>query len=283
MNRIETIFAQARAQQRRLLMPFVCGGSPTLDSTHTILPALERAGASIVEVGIPFSDPIADGPVIAAAMHDALQKGATPAKVFEAVRAVRPSLKVGLVAMVSISIVQRIGLGRFAKEAAAAGFDGVILPDVPLEEAQRCVSPIREAGLTCSLLVAPTTPPDRAEKIARACSGFVYLLARLGITGASGGAGGGAGGGGAGRAGSTALDASAIAARVAALRQLTDLPIACGFGIATAEHVRAVVAPNAGNADAAIVGSALVDRLRAASDPAAEAEKMVRDLATGLA
>ncbi len=272
MNRINRIFADARANHRKALMPFICGGSPTLDSTRAILPALERAGAAIVEVGIPFSDPIADGPVIAAAMHDALQKGATPARLFEAVAAVRPALTLGLVAMVSISIVHRIGIDRFAKDAAAAGFDGVILPDVPLEEARRCLDPLKSAGLTCSLLIAPTTPPDRAAQIAALCTGFVYLLARLGITGAAAGPGQPPAG----------LDASAIAARVAALRQVTDLPIACGFGIATADHVRAVVSPAHGNADAAIVGSALVDRLRAAQDPAAEAEKMVRDLAKGL-
>jgi len=267
MNRIDRIFADARSGGRNALMPFICGGSPTLADTTAALPALERAGASIVEVGIPFSDPIADGPVIAAAMHTALTMGITPDGVFDAVSKARAGTGLGLVAMVSVSIVHRIGAGVFAKKAAAAGFDGVILPDVPLEESDRVLGPIRDAGLTCTLLVAPTTPPERAERIAKACSGFIYLLARLGITGGQPSAG---------------IDTSAIASRVAMLRGVSGLPIACGFGISTAEHVRAVTSTAGGNADAAIVGSALVKAMVEASDPVGECERMVRSLASGL-
>ncbi len=268
MNRIDRIFAAHRASSRKALMPFLCGGSPTLDATRLALPSMESAGASIVEIGIPFSDPIADGPVIAAAMHEALLKGVTPDAVFAAVAQARATTNLGLVAMVSVSIVHRIGAAAFAQHAAKAGFDGVILPDVPLEEAQRTLGPIKDAGLTCTLLVSPTTPPQRAEKIAKACSGFIYLLARLGITGG---------------AATSAIDASGIAQRVAMLRSVSDLPIACGFGISTPEHVRAVVAKEAGNADAAIVGSAFVKAMTTAADPVAEASRMVKELATGLA
>ena len=249
-------------------MPFICGGFPTLDSTATTLQAIEKAGASIVEIGIPFSDPIADGPVIAAAMHTALIHGVTPSGVFDAVAGARASTNLGLVAMVSVSIVHRFGSAQFAKLAAAAGFDGVILPDVPVEETERTLDPLKAAGLTCSLLIAPTTPPDRAERIARACTGFIYLMARLGITGTVTGQG---------------PDASAVAQRVRMLRTVSDLPIACGFGIGTADQVRAVVSPTAGNADAAIVGSALVTRMGQAKDPAAEAGKFCAELAGGLA
>lgn len=264
MNRIDRIFADLRATGRKGLMPFVCAGFPTLDSTGAVLTALERAGAAIVEVGIPFSDPIADGPVIAAAMHTALTRGVTPAGVFAAVAGARPTLNIGLVAMVSISIVYRMGAARFAREAVAAGFDGVIVPDVTVDEADGALGPIREAGLTCSLLVAPTTPPQRVEQIARASTGFVYLLARLGITGTAG----------------AAPDTTSIARGVAMLRDVTDLPIACGFGIGSPEQVRAVV--SASGADAAIVGSALVTRMGQSSDPAAEAERFTRELAAGL-
>lgn len=267
MNRIDRIFAEARSGGRKALMPFICGGSPTLGVTTEALPALERAGASIVEIGIPFSDPIADGPVIAAAMHAALTKGVTPDGVFEAVAKARAGTGLGLVAMVSVSIVHRMGAGAFAKKAASAGFDGVILPDVPLEEADRVLGPIRDLGLTCTLLVAPTTPPDRTERIARACSGFIYLLARLGITGGQASAG---------------VDSSGIASRVSMLRGVSDLPIACGFGISTAEHVRAVTSASGGNADAAIVGSALVRAMGEAADPVDECERTVRALAAGL-
>jgi tryptophan synthase alpha chain len=267
MNRIDRIFADRRAKGLKTLMPFVCGGSPTLEVTKAVLPALERAGASIVEIGIPFSDPIADGPVIAAAMHTALTKGVTPEGVFDAVGAVRGTTGLGLVAMVSVSIVQRMEAANFAKRAAAAGFDGVILPDVPLEETGRTLGPIKDAGLTCTLLVAPTTPVERAAKIAAACSGFIYLLARLGITGGGNDVG---------------VDGSGIAQRVAMLRGVSDLPIACGFGISTAEHVRAVVSQSGGGADAAIVGSALVRAMVDAGDAVGEGERMVRGLAGGL-
>ena len=261
MNRIEATFAQARARRERLLMPFVCAGHPARDSMPILLSALQDNGAAIVEVGIPFSDPIADGPVIASAMHAALQAGATPESVFRDIERARASLSIGLIAMVSVSVVYRAGgPDGFASRAAAAGFDGVIYPDAPLEESAELLDAARAHGLTATMLIAPTTPPDRAAAIAAACSGFVYLLARTGITGERG-------------------EAPNVQRRVDALRKVTDLPIACGFGISTADHVRAVVA----HADAAIVGSALVRRMDQAAeqhlDPIAAGSAFVRELA----
>lgn len=268
MSRIPAIFAELRTRKAKALMPFVCGGYPGPGDLQRVLPGLERGGASVVEVGIPFSDPIADGPVIAAAMHEALGKGATPAGVLKEIGAARAGLKLGVVAMVSVSIVQRIGGERFIDDAKRAGVDGFIFPDLPLEESGELIGLCRSAGLTASLLVAPTTEPARAEAIARSCSGFVYLLARAGITGEG-----------------ASVQAEAIAARVKMLRSATDLPIACGFGISSAEHVRQVVSQ--GGADAAIVGSALVRRMSQAAeqgrDAAAEAEMFCRELAKGLA
>ncbi|MFG0259544.1 MAG: tryptophan synthase subunit alpha [Phycisphaerales bacterium JB041] len=261
MSRIETIFRDAREQGRRLLMPFVCAGHTESDTLVRILPAMQASGAGVVEVGIPFSDPIADGPVIASAMHDALVRGITPAQVFEQVRSVRDSLDIGLVAMVSVSIVYRAGgPDGFARRAAEAGFDGVIYPDAPLREADDLLAAAREAGLTASLLVSPTTSAARAREIAAACTGFVYLLARTGLTGER-------------------SDAPDVGGRVAALRDVSGIPIACGFGISTPAHVRAVVE----HADAAIVGSALVKRMSRAKaegqDPVEAAAAFVRELA----
>lgn len=244
-------------------MPFLCAGRPALDQLPDLLCQLERAGASIVEIGIPFSDPIADGPVIAAAMHEALETSVTPEGIFDAIRKARPKTALGLVAMVSVSIVQRMGVDRFTQRAREAGFDGLIVPDAPVDESE----PLREAAdaadLSLTLLVAPTTPPPRAARIVAACTGFVYLLARTGITGER-------------------SDAPDIANAVEALRAITDLPIACGFGLSTADQVRAVV----GHADAAIVGSALVRRIEAAIDANEDASKIaeafVKDLASGL-
>jgi len=260
MNRIDQIFSGLRGDGRKALMPFVCGGHPQGAALPVLLPAFERAGASIVEIGIPFSDPIADGPVIASAMHAALRRGVTPRSVFEEVRIGRERVSLGLVAMVSVSIVYGMGGPEaFVGKAREAGFDGFIFPDAPLEESGALLGAARDAGMTASLLVAPTTSPERAQRIVQACSGFVYLLARSGITGER-------------------QDDPDISGAVAHLREVTDLPIACGFGISTAEHVRAVVS----QADAAIVGSALVRRLDRASDPVEEAEAFTADLVRGL-
>lgn len=242
-------------------MPFICGSHPSPGMTARLLPALSAAGATVVEVGIPFSDPIADGPVIAAAMHEALRQGATPTSVLAEIAEARPRTSAGVVAMVSVSIVERAGPDAFIASCAASGVDGLIIPDLPLEEAERVINLARDAGLTLSLLVAPTTPPKRAELIARACTGFVYVLARSGITGER-----------------TQLDADALRERIAALRRVTDLPLACGFGISDAAQVQAVLA----HADAAIVGSALVRRLSEAArdgrDPASAGAEFVSSL-----
>lgn len=264
MGRIDDIFHGLRSRQRRALMPFVCAGHPASDGTGSLLAALERGGASIAEVGFPFSDPVADGPVIAAAMHEAILAGVTPRAVFEAVAAARPSLGLGLVAMVSVSIVHRCGgPAGFAAKAAASGFDGLIVPDAPLEESGPLMRSAAESGLCYSHLIAPTTPPRRIEELAKASTGFVYLVARVGITGEQSGP-------------------PTVAPAVSRLRQVTDLPIAVGFGISSADHVRMVVK----DADAAIVGSALVKRLdvakRESRDAATEAESFVRELAVGL-
>ena len=267
MNRIENIFQTNRDAGRKALMPFVCGGSPTLDDMRETLPALDRAGASIIEIGIPFSDPIADGPVIAEAMHRALEAGVTPEGVLECVASVRSSISAGIVAMTSVSIVERIGRDRFAEMLADAGFDGVIYPDAPLEEAGPLAKAATDRGLTASLLVAPTTPLDRAKQICEASSGFVYVLARAGITGEQGGG-----------------PSAAIRSRIADLRTVTDLPLAVGFGVSTPEHVHAVVSTDAGDADAAIVGTALVRRMtEAGPGQAAEAaSSFCSELASGL-
>jgi tryptophan synthase alpha chain len=273
VSRIPTIFQSLRGANRKALMPFICGSHPRPGDTARLLPALARAGASIVEVGYPFSDPIADGPVIAAAMHEALVVGSTPADVHGEIAAARAAggggATVGVVAMVSVSIVLRIGAERFIADAKRAGIDGFIFPDAPLEESRDLIARTKDAGLTASLLVAPATSAARAAEIARACTGFVYVLARAGITGEAGDAG---------------IAVESIARRVKELRSATDLPLAVGFGISSAEHVRQVV--HGAGADAAIVGSALVRRLSDAHgrgvDPVAEAEVFVRELATGL-
>lgn len=247
-------------------MPFVCAGHPRLDSMPDVLVALQDAGASVVEIGIPFSDPIADGPVIAAAMHRAIQLGCTPGLVLEQVASVRDRLGIGLVAMVSISIMQRLstgsGIAAVVSRFRGAGFDGFIFPDLPLEESEAWRSAVALAGLSCTFLIAPTTPIERAAAIAKASTGFLYVLARSGITGER-------------------SELPDISGRVAELRKVTDLPIAVGFGISSADQVGHVVR----SADAAIVGSAFARRLSDVGNdgsPAQVAGDFCRQLCAGL-
>ena len=265
MNRIDRIFEQRRATGARALMPFVTAGDPDLATTGRLLPAIERAGGSIVELGIPFSDPIADGPIIQASMTHALQQKTTPESVLELVGSVRAQVSLGLVAMVSYSIVFRLGPAAFIAQAAEVGIDGLIVPDLPLEESEAVGAPAAEAGLTCSFLISPTTPLERARALAGVSSGFVYLVARAGITG------------------ERAHLPAELHRRIEQIREVTDLPVAVGFGIADADHVRQVVQV----ADAAIVGSAIVRRIaeRRAQDTddlVRHVERFVRRLAGGL-
>lgn len=263
-NRIERIFEELRASGKRGLMPFVVGGHPEAEGLPSLLESIDGAGASVIEIGFPFSDPVADGPVIAAAMFDALQKGVTPRSVLDQVKASRDRVKAGLVAMISASLVHRLGgPGEFAKQAAEAGLDGCIFPDVTLEEAGPYVEACRANGLCVSLLVAPSTPIDRARRIVQHCSGFVYVIARAGITGESSGL-------------------PEIESRISELRDLTDLPLAVGFGVSTAKQVRMVTE----HADAAIVGSALVRHLgqagKAGKSASEAASEMIFTLAEGI-
>ena len=267
-HRVVSAFAGLRARGEKGLMPFVCGGYPGVGDTGRAIVAMARAGACVIEVGIPFSDPIADGPVIASAMHEALGKGATVDGVLSEVASARRSgvleaEAVGVVGMVSMSIVYRRGLAEFASACKASGIDGLIVPDLPVEECDEVRRVCEAEGLTLSLLAAPTTPNARLERIVRASSGFVYVIARAGITGER-------------------SDSPDVAGMVSRVRSLSDLPVACGFGISTADHVRAVVE----HADAAIVGSAVVRRMGGASesgkDPASEAAVLCGELSAGL-
>jgi len=261
MSRIDSIFNDLRPRGAKALMPFITAGDGGVETLPKILPALERGGASICEIGIPFSDPIADGPVIQASMTRALDAGTSVEQVFAAVTQARPSVSMGLVAMVSYSIVYCVGLERFVADAAKAGFDGFIFPDLPLEESQDARDAVADAGLILSMLIAPTTPIERAQQIAAASTGFAYVVSRRGITGES-----------------RALPPD-LPDRLAKLREVTDAPMAVGFGISSPDQVRDVVAV----ADAAIVGSAMVRRLHEhPEDQAGEAERFTRELAQGL-
>jgi tryptophan synthase alpha chain len=237
---IAQVFAALRAEGQIALMPFLTAGYPDLAATEACLPAMEAAGASLIEVGFPFSDPIADGPVIQESYTVALAKGLKVADVFESVRRARPRVSIPLVSMVSYSIVYRYGVDRFVATAKEAGIDGLILPDLPPPEAEGICERVRAGGLDTILLVAPTTTPQRRAEIARLSSGFVYYLSVSGITGER-----------------ESLPAD-LAGNVREMKGLTDKPVCVGFGISKAAHVAGL----RGVADGAIVGSAVVKRMR---------------------
>jgi tryptophan synthase alpha chain len=240
LSNIGRTFKALRDRRQIALMPFVPAGYPDLAATAPTLQALEQAGASVIEVGIPFSDPIADGPTIQAAFTEALVKKVKLHEIFKTIGEVRPKLSIPLVAMVSYSIVFRYGVARFLTNAKMSGFDGMIIPDLPPPEAQSVCAQVRSAGLDTILLVAPTTTPQRRAEIASLCSGFVYYLSVSGITGER-----------------KELPAD-LRENVAALKQTTDRPICVGFGIHKAEHVKQL----AEVADGAIVGTAVVRRMK---------------------
>ncbi len=268
MNRLQPVSDAVRGG-KKLLCPFLTAGYPSLAATPELLLAAQAGGAGIIELGIPFSDPVADGPVIQASFTHALAHGTTVRASLATVAAARKmGLTIPVLAMVSFSIVFKRGTREFAMSCAEDGLDGVILPDIPLEEAPAIVDVMRDAGLRTSLLVAPTTAPGRRQAIARLCDAFVYYLSVSGITGER-----------------KALPAD-IGPNVAALRAVSRVPICVGFGISTAAQVREVT--HGAGADGAIVGSAVIRRLAEhAAEPVSTQVEAVRnfvaELATGLA
>ena len=233
-------FAGLRARHQSGLVAFIPAGYPDLQTTAACILALQAGGASVIEIGIPFSDPIADGPIIQEAFAAALAHKVKVSDVFKTVGSLRGQLTIPLVAMLSYSIVFRYGLQAFLSDAKAAGFSGLIIPDLPPPEAQAVCTKIWAAGLDTILLIAPTTALERRKQIADLCTGFVYYLSVSGITGER-----------------DQLPPN-LATNIAELRALTDRPICVGFGIHKRQHLTQL----AGLAEGAIVGSAYVRRMK---------------------
>lgn len=241
MSRIRSAF-QA---QSGLLVPFLTVGDPDLPTTVEIIVELARQGAGVIELGIPYSDPIADGPTIQASSQRALDRGVKLADVFGVVRAVRERSDVPLVLFTYCNPIYRYGLERFVREAAEAGADGILMPDIPPEEASDLCETAERHGLDVIFLVAPTSTPERVKRICAASRGFIYLVAATGVTGA--------------RAQLAANLQEKLAQVKAATADSGDpLPVAVGFGVSTPEQVAAI---RAMGADGVVVGSALVDRI----------------------
>jgi tryptophan synthase alpha chain len=259
MARIADTFERLRRERRPGLVTYSTAGDPDLGRSGEILQALERAGADLLEVGVPFSDPMADGPVIQRASERALAKGATLSGVLEMVAMVRPEIRAPIVLFSYANPLYRMGFDRFSTRAAEAGVDGVLALDLPPEESEPLRTCLRRVGVDMIVLLSPTTSPERLREAAALGSGFVYAISRLGVTGAHD---------------RLAVGLQALVARI---RAATSLPVAVGFGVSTAEQVADICEW----ADAAVVGSALVSVIEeygASPDLLSRVEHYVRQL-----
>jgi tryptophan synthase alpha chain len=254
VNRIDRRFAELDAAGRTGLIPFFTAGDPSPDSVVAIMHALVDAGADLLELGVPFSDPMADGPVIQHASERALAKGTGLARIFDWVREFRNrDAATPIVLMGYMNPVEIHGSARFGAEAVAAGVDGVLLVDCPVEEID-AVAPLRDAGLRQIFLAAPTTTDARLVQVCAAARGFLYYVSFAGITGAD------------------LLSMDTVRERVATIRRLATTPVAVGFGVRDAATASAI----GGFADAVVIGSALVERLAGAAT-AEEAARHARE------
>jgi tryptophan synthase alpha chain len=249
MSAIDDLFARLRSQGRKALMPFVTAGDPDLPTTAALVREMVRRGASLCEVGFPYSDPIADGPVVQASYTRSLANRIKLPAIVEMLAGVVPQVDAPLVAMLSFAIIFRHGPRQFVEEAKAAGLAGLIVPDLPVEESSALAALCRQQDLSLVQLITPTTPRERAVRIAEKSSGFIYYVSVAGITGER-----------------KELPADLVEA-VAWLRQRTQLPVCIGFGISTPEHVRQLKEV----ADGLIVGSAIVRRIAQAGGRPREA------------
>jgi tryptophan synthase alpha chain len=240
MTAISQCFETLGRNKDCALIPFITAGDPDLETTAAALRILDRSGADIIELGVPYSDPLADGPVIQAAATRALERGTTLDSVLEMLQATTPDLKAPIVLFTYYNPILHRGIDKFLQQIAAAGVAGLVVPDLPLEEASVLLQPASEMGIDLILLVAPTSSAQRIEAIARASQGFIYLVSVTGVTGMR-----------------TQIE-TRVADLLKQIRSFTDKPIGVGFGISQVAQARQV---RDWGADAAIVGSAFVQRL----------------------
>ncbi|MCY3714350.1 MAG: tryptophan synthase subunit alpha [Gemmatimonadetes bacterium] len=241
MNRIEETFASLKTADRKALIPYIMAGDPDLDTTAALVVELDRRGADLVELGVPFSDPIADGPTIQRAALRALDRGTTLRAIVDTVASIRKQSTIPIVLMTYYNPVLAYGTGDLCRDAARAGVDGLIVPDLPPEEGTELSDACRRYGLTVVFLVAPTSTAARIELVSRHTTGFVYCVSLTGVTGARG------------------KLADGVDAFMAQVRSRTDRPLGLGFGISSPEQAREA----ARMADGVIVGSAIINEMEA--------------------
>jgi tryptophan synthase alpha chain len=258
-----TRIARVFSEKKKVLVAYITAGDPTPGRTPALVAALERGGADLIELGVPFSDPVADGPVIMRAGDRALRAGTTVAKVLEIARAIRRTSEIPLLLFTYLNPVIRYGLERLAADARSSGIDGCLLTDASVEEAGTYVEAMRAAGLDTVFLAAPTSNERRLKLVAQYSSGFVYLVSRTGVTGEQNSI------------------SSSVKPLIQAVRAVTRLPLAVGFGVSRPEHVTELSA----DADGVVVGSAfmrLIEEHAASPDLEQRLEAFTRSLKEGL-
>jgi tryptophan synthase alpha chain len=253
MSRIGKRFKAIHKNQGKAFIPYIMAGDPSLARTRDLVRILEDCGADIIELGVPFSDPLADGPTIQQAAQRALRQGVTLASVVDFVADLRKTTQIPIVIMTYYNLIFKYGDERFIRDAASAGIDGMIIPDLPPDEAEVIMGYARAAGFDIIFLLAPTSTQQRIRKVARASGGFIYYVSITGITGNR-----------------LTLD-PAIGQHIADIRQAGKKPVAIGFGVSTPEEAASV----AGYADGVIVGSAIVRRV---NDPDEQLRSYLKSL-----
>jgi tryptophan synthase alpha chain len=239
MNRIEECFAQLKRDGKKGFIVYIGAGDPNLEATRELALAFDKAGVDILELGVPFSDPLADGLVNQLAAQRGLESKTTPPKLLETIVAIRKQSQIPIVLYIYFNLIHKVGMEKFIADAAKAGVDGLLVLDLPPEESDNYEALMKKAGLCHIYLVAPTTPEERMEFIVKRGSGFIYYISREGVTGMQ------------------SKVASNLASQVAKIRAHTDLPVAVGFGVSNPEQAKLV----AQNADAVVVGSAVVNQI----------------------
>lgn len=261
MNRIDKKFQELRDQGTSAFMPYVCAGDPNPELTPKLLLTLEEAGADLIELGVPFSDPIADGPTVQRASERALKHNISLQQILEIVASVRKATDIPIALMSYYNPIFRMGEETFCKAAQAAGVDGLIVPDMPPEQAKPLLEVAPRYDLATIFLVAPTSPPERMQLIASVSTGFIYCVSVTGVTGAR------------------AMLSDEVAPMIAELRKHTDKPIGVGFGVSTSEQATQV----AQVADGVIVGSAIINVAEEHIDDEAKLLAAVKQFASDLA
>ena len=239
MNRIVEKFSALKQAGQKGLVVYIGAGDPHLEATRQLALAFDQAGVAVLELGVPFSDPLADGLVNQLAAQRGLESGTTPPKLLATVVAIRKDSQIPIVLYIYFNLIHKVGLAQFIRDAAAAGVDGLLVLDLPPEESENYEALMKAAGLCNIYLIAPTTPEARMEIIAKRASGFIYYVSREGVTGMQ------------------TKVADTIGAMTAKIRAHTSLPIAIGFGVSTPEQARTV----AGFGEGVVVGSAIVNQI----------------------